>query len=153
MRRPALFAALIAASTVASAASAGVQDAMSVPVDQSRRVPFTGQAASVIPGNNDLIHAYIVSATDVRVVGRKLGVTNLVVLDALGRTLFDRQINISAGEGSVVTIYRGGQATNYACTPYCAQTNGSPGAVAQALASPIQQVSPSVIPNPPAVRP
>jgi DNA/RNA endonuclease YhcR with UshA esterase domain len=139
MRRAALIAALITLSTVATTAVAGVQNALTVPVDQSRRVPFNGQAASVISGNGDLIHAYIVSPTDVRVVGRKLGMTNLVVLDAVGNTLFEREINVSAGEGSVVTIYRGSQTTNYACSPYCTTTQGNPG-LAQPYSGPVSVV-------------
>lgn len=117
-----LFAAAVA-PTISQAGPSG----MSVPMDQSRRVPFNGAAASVIPGNPQLLYSYIVSPTDVRVVGRKLGVTNLVILDARGQTLFDKEIVVSAGDGSVVTIYRGGKATDYACAPYCSPAQGTPG--------------------------
>jgi hypothetical protein len=128
-------AAIIALAPV-SVALAGVSGLM-VPLDQSRRVPFSGHAASIINGNSDLIHAYIVSPSDVRVVGRKLGVTNLVVLDSLGNTLFDREINISAGEGSVVTVYRGGDATTYACSPNCSVAAGAPARQPTTAANPI----------------
>jgi hypothetical protein len=129
MRRTAIFTAAFAlfATAILPAASQAGSNGMAVPLDQSRRVPFSGAAASVIPGNADLIYSYIVSPTDVRVVGRKLGVTNLVVLDARGATLFDREIVVSAGDGSVVTIYRNGQATDYACAPYCTPAEGNPG--------------------------
>jgi hypothetical protein len=129
MRRTAVFTAAFAlfATVVMPAVSQAGPNGMTVPVDQSRRVPFNGAAASVIPGNADLIYSYIVSPTDVRVVGRKLGVTNLVVLDARGQTLFDKEVVVSAGDGSVVTIYRDGKATDYACSPYCAPAQGTPG--------------------------
>ena len=129
MRRTAIFTAAFAifATALMPAASQAGPNGMTVPVDQSRRVPFNGAAASVIPGNADLIYSYIVSPTDVRVVGRKLGVTNLVVLNARGQTLFDREVVVSAGDGSVVTIYRDGKATDYACSPYCAPAQGTPG--------------------------
>jgi hypothetical protein len=138
MRRTALFATVfvLLAGAVAPASGAST-NGMTVPLDQSRRVPFAGAAASVIPGNADLIYSYIVSPTDVRVVGRKLGVTNLVVLDSRGQTLFDREIVVSAGDGSVVTVYRGGQATDYACSPNCstAQGNGGQSSTAQSPAA------------------
>jgi hypothetical protein len=128
MRRAALLAALVLLAPLAiPAATQAGTNGMQVPLDQSRRVPFSGAAASVIPGNPDLIYTNIVSPTDVRVVGRKLGVTNLVVLDSRGATLFDREIVVSAGDGSVVTVYRGGAATDYACAPYCTPAQGNPG--------------------------
>jgi hypothetical protein len=128
MRRAAVLAALVLLAPLAiPAASQAGTSGMQVPLDQSRRVPFSGSAASVIPGNPDLIYTNIVSPTDVRVVGRKLGVTNLVVLDSRGATLFDREIVVSAGDGSVVTVYRGGAATDYACAPYCTPAQGNPG--------------------------
>jgi hypothetical protein len=128
MRRAAVLAALVLLAPLAIPfASQAASNGMQVPLDQSRRVPFAGAAASVIPGNPDLIYTNIVSPTDVRVVGRKLGVTNLVVLDSRGATLFDREIVVSAGDGSVVTVYRGGTATDYACAPYCTPAQGNPG--------------------------
>jgi hypothetical protein len=128
MRRAALLAALVLLAPLAiPAATQAGTSGMQVPLDQSRRVPFSGAAASVIPGNPELIYTNIVSPTDVRVVGRKLGVTNLVVLDSRGATLFDREIVVSAGDGSVVTVYRGGAATDYACAPYCTPAQGNPG--------------------------
>lgn len=135
MRRLVLAAALTIAAAPLAAAQAATTGLM-VPLDQSRRVPFQGAAAHVIPGNPDLIYTNIVSPTDVRVVGRKLGVTNLVVLDSRGNTLFDRQIVVSAGDGSVVTIYRGGASTDYACSPYCSAAQGNPGLQPGAQAAP-----------------
>jgi hypothetical protein len=126
MRPAALIAAAVLLASTGAASALAAVNGLVVPLDQSRRVPFSGHAASIINGNSELIHAYIVSPSDVRVVGRKLGVTNLVVLDSLGNTLFDREINISAGEGSVVTVYRGGDVTTYACSPNCAATAGTP---------------------------
>ena len=127
MRRAALITAIAMLASPLATVVEAASNGMTVPLDQSRRVPFQGSAAHVIPGNPELIYTNIVSPTDVRVVGHKLGVTNLVVLDANGATLFDREIVVSAGDGSVVTIYRAGASTDYACSPYCAAAQGNPG--------------------------
>lgn len=100
---------------------------MTVPVDQTRRVTLSGQADSVVIGNRDIAEVSIINTRNLMVIGKKLGVTNLVVLDANGRSLFDSEIVISAGAGQVMSVYRGGVAAEYACTPYCQQVSGDAG--------------------------
>ena len=68
--------------------------------------------------------AYLLDGRNLMVVGKRFGVTNLVVLDAAGRTLFDSEVVVSAGSGSMVSITRGVQNFDYACTPNCQQVAG-----------------------------
>ena len=46
------------------------------------------------------------------------------MLDAAGRTLFDSEVVVSAGSGSMVSVTRGVQNFDYACTPNCQQVAG-----------------------------
>ena len=53
--------------------------------------------------------------------------TNLLVLDGIGRTLMERQIVVSAADINRVTVFRGdptapGRVDNFACSPRCERT-------------------------------
>lgn len=142
MRRLAPLALLLLAAPIAA------QAAMTVPMDQSRRVPLTGVMDTVVVGNKDIADVVTISSRSLMVVGKRPGATNLVVLDANGRTLFDSEIVVSAGAGSMVSAYRGGQLTGYACTPVCQQISGD--APAPIVQPPAAQPAPAAAPVTPA---
>ena len=106
------------------AAPAAAHAALTVPIDQTRRVTFGGTAANIVVGNPDIADVNVIDGRNLMVVGKRFGVTNLVVLDAAGRTLFDSEVVVSAGSGSMVSITRGVQNFDYACTPNCQQVAG-----------------------------
>jgi hypothetical protein len=115
---------------------AAVAAGLTVPVDQSRRLPINGAAASIVVGNDDIAAVKAVDTRTLMVVGKRQGVTNVVVLDAGGRTLFDGEIVVSANTSAMVTVFRGAQSSQYACAPYCTLRegagSGSPAAPASA---------------------
>lgn len=121
--RPLLIAAVAAFAPLAALAAP-----LNVPVDQVRKLSFAGLAASVSPGNPAVADVNVVDEQTILVVGKKPGVTNLIVLDRAGRTLFNDRIIVSAGDNSTVTISRGGRTSTYACAPYCQQLDGGPAA-------------------------
>lgn len=143
MYRPSSLAALllVAASVAAPIAA---QAAVTVPLDQTRRLSFAGTAANVVVGNPQIADVNIIDARNLMVVGKRFGVTNLVVLDAAGRTLFDSQIVVSAGEGAMVSVSRGVQTLDYACTPNCQPVAGE--AAATPLTPPAQPAAPAPAP-------
>ena len=103
-----LAVALIALAAPLSALAAP----LTVPVDQVRKLPYAGLAASVSPGNPSIADVNVVDEQTILVVGKKAGVTNLIVLDRAGRTLYsDRIIVTAGGGGDAVTISRGGKTT------------------------------------------
>jgi Flp pilus assembly secretin CpaC len=106
-------AVFLAAATAAQAAS------LTVPIDQTRRLPISGSAQNVVIGNTDIADVKVVDSRTLMVIGKKPGVTNIVVMDAGGRTLFNDQVMVSAGAGSVVTVYSGAETVDVACSPYC----------------------------------
>ena len=127
--RPAIVLALIALAAPAVALAAG----LTVPVDQSRRLHIGGPAANIMVGNTDIADVRAVDSRTLMVVGKKQGVTNVVVFDPSGRTLFDGEVVVSASGGQTVTVYRGAQAAEYACSPFCQSPGGQmiqPSAVA-----------------------
>ena len=115
--------------------------AFNVPVDQARRVPFSGIAASVSPGNPAIADVNVIDERTILVVGKKAGVTNLIVLDRAGRTLFNEQVLVSEGDASTITVSRGGATATYACAPSCQQVGGP--AAPAASAAPAQAAAPA----------
>lgn len=121
------------ASTLAGAAQAA---SLSVPVDQSRRLPIAGQAVNVVVGNTEIADVRVVDSATLMVIGKKAGVTNVVVLDGAGRTLFDDEVLVSAGAGAAVTLFRGPETVEMACSPYCHALGDGAAAPAAAPAGP-----------------
>ena len=58
------------------------------------------------------------------VIGKGYGVTNVIVTDALGRTLFDRDIVVSAPDSGQVSYIRGGETRGFSCSPRCQPIGG-----------------------------
>lgn len=118
-----LLAALVLSLAPAWALSAPI----TVPMNQVKRLSFAGLAASVSPGNPAIADVNVVDERTILVVGKKPGITNLIVLDRAGRTLFSDRIIVSDGDQSnTVTVSRGGAVSNYACSPYCQTLSGPP---------------------------
>ncbi len=107
---------------IAGAASAQI----SVRVDQVRRLSFPGTAADVIVGNPDIADVTVVDGRNVFVSGRAAGLTDVVVLDAAGRTLMSGSVRVGlpgeTGDGPQVSIARGTGVTTVSCTPRCADS-------------------------------
>lgn len=123
---------LILASALALApVSAMAQSAISVAIDQAQRVQLRGPAGSVIVGNPLIADVTVVDANTLYITGKGYGVTEVVAVDAAGRTVFQNQVIVSSGSGAGnVRVWRGGQATEMACASSCSPsvrgTSGPP---------------------------
>jgi Flp pilus assembly secretin CpaC len=114
---PILLAAAFAAAPLAAVAQTG---ALNVEIDRSARVQLSGPASSVIVGNPAIADVTVVDANTLFIVGKGYGVTEVVAVDGLGRTLFQREIVVSGGSTGTVRVWRGAQATEMACGSSCA---------------------------------
>lgn len=120
-------------STLAAAAllaTAGVAQAQSlnVEIDRSSRINLRGPAASVIVGNPDIADVTVVDATTLFVTGKGYGVTEVVAVDALGRTLYQGEVIVTGGSTGSVRVWRGAQATEMACASSCSPSVRNTGA-------------------------
>lgn len=108
--------ALVSGPTAAAAQSAR----MSVEIDQAARVQLRGAAGSVIVGNPAIADVTVVDANTLYITGKGYGVTEIVAVDTLGRTVFQSEVVVTAGSGGGrVRVWRGGQATEMACAASC----------------------------------
>lgn len=136
-RLSALLAALAVAAVAPAAALA--QSTMNVEIDRSSRVQLAGAAASVIVGNPQIADVSVVDANTLFITGKGYGVTEVVAVDGVGRTLFQREVVVTGGSTGSVRVWRGGQATEMACASSCApsiRTAGDSGAVGASVAAP-----------------
>lgn len=109
----------LAAATLASTASAQSRN-LTVEIDRAQRVQLNGAASSVVVGNPQIADVTVVDANTLFVIGKGYGVTEVVAVDAIGRTLFQGEIAVTAGSTGAVRVWRGGQATEMACGQTCA---------------------------------
>lgn len=125
MTRPASTARLIAAIAsiavlLAPAIGTAQSASMNVEIDQAQRVQLRGPAGSVIVGNPAIADVTVVDSNTLYITGKGYGVTEIVAVDQIGRTVFQSQIVVTDGSGSGrVRVWRGGQATEMACASSC----------------------------------
>ena len=140
MTRPTRIAAVLAAAAVlAVPALATAQSAsLNVEIDQARRVQLRGPAGSVIVGNPQIADVTVVDANTLYITGKGYGVTEVVAVDPIGRTVFQSQVIVTAGDGGGrVRVWRGAQATEMACANSCSPSlRGTSGPAAEAAPTP-----------------
>ena len=108
------FAAVVAAPLCAQA--------MVVPLDHVTRLNVPEGASSVLVGNPGIADVTVVDSHTLYVSGRGYGVTDLVVLDRFGRTVYSGDITVAAA-GASVSVYRGGTRTDAVCAPGCSDSS------------------------------
>lgn len=124
-RLPLLAAATLAALGLTAAAHAA---SMAVPLDQSVRLILPPGTQNVVVGNPSIADITVLDSRTALLLGRSYGATNLLITDARGRVLMDRQVAVVGVETDRVAIYKGpaGQGVsrveNYACAGRCERT-------------------------------
>jgi hypothetical protein len=149
MRQILFSLALALAPSVTLAASLGV------PLDQSALISLPAPARDVIVGNPAIADVSVSDQRHIIVTGKGPGVTNLVVTDAAGRTIFSRQIVVGGSTADRVAMISGATITHYACAPVCeavgsdASAGGSGAAAARpTMAAPAPAASATLSPQP-----
>lgn len=129
---PARTVSALAAAALLGAAGAAQAQSLNVEIDRSSRISLRGQAASVIVGNPAIADVTVVDANTLFVTGKGYGVTEVVAVDALGRTLYQGEVVVTGGSTGSVRVWRGAQATEMACAASCAPSvrNGGGGGAA-----------------------
>lgn len=121
MRRP-ILTLIVALTALAGAAQAA--PALVVPIDQSTPLPLPRGARDVLIGNPAIADVAVLDAGKAVVSGRGYGVTNLIVIDQLGRTVMERQVVVAAPSAGRVSVIRGPSVEEYACAGGCERSGG-----------------------------
>lgn len=110
---------LFAAAAMAAAAPALAAGAVNVRIDEVTPVSLGSQAAHVVVGNPAVADVNMVGPRSLMILGRTYGVTNVVVIDHAGRTIYSAQVNVTPGEIGKASLFRGALIQNYACSSRC----------------------------------
>ena len=142
-----LIAAGAAVLALASPLAAGAAEAFSVPKSETRPLVLGGVASDVLVGDPAIADVTVVDHHHLLIHGKDFGRTNLVVMDAAGRTLFSEAIVVGAGDEGRVSVFMGGSQSDYSCAVRCEKISGSahsgaggpqPSGPGAAVAAPIQ---------------
>lgn len=136
--------ALLALTVIGIAPAALAQSRqLSVEVDHITRLNLNGSASSVIVGNPQIADVTVVDSNTLYVSGRGYGVTEIAVLDALGRTIYQGEVVVSAPSSGQVRVWRGAAVTNMACAQTCSQSSRDGGSPAGASSAPVAPAAPT----------
>jgi Flp pilus assembly secretin CpaC len=135
-----VIATVFSLAAICTPALAAAQSApLSVGIDQAMRIPLRAAAGSVIVGNPLIADVTVVDSNTLYITGKGYGITEIVAVDAIGRTVFQRQIVVSEGTGTGrVRVWRGGQATEMACGSSCSPSVRSAAGGGSASSTPSQ---------------
>jgi Pilus formation protein N terminal region len=123
-------------ATVAFAASHPVRhpvkhntpnDGITVPMDEAKVITFTQTVNTLFVGNPTIADVNIIDAHHAYLLGKTFGATNIIGLDADHHQVLNAQINVTNRRMGAVTLNRGVETYNYACTSLHCETNPRPG--------------------------
>jgi Flp pilus assembly secretin CpaC len=113
--RSAIGAAVAALCAAAPAAALEVK----VPLDQARPVTLAVPASGVVVGNSSIAGVSLQSDRLLFVTGRSYGSTNLIVVSATGRTIYEARVSVVPDESNMVMVTRGVATVGQECSPTC----------------------------------
>jgi hypothetical protein len=122
-RAKTLFVIVLAAmASMAGSAASGRSAPLDVRIDENTIVDLGAAAGNVVVGNPSIADVNLINPRRMVILGRSYGLTNIIVLDQMGRSIFHREINVAAAPTGRVSLYRGVYVNNFACTPHCERT-------------------------------
>lgn len=120
-------AALLVAWTVDAAAQSRPV-ALPLASGQAQSLSLDSAVRDVVVGDPEIADVSLVNERTLVVLGKRPGVTSLLIFGAGGRPLTDRQIVVSEGGAGSVTVYRGAATSTYACGRQCTRLPPTTGA-------------------------
>lgn len=113
---------LVLAALFAAAATAAQAQSMVVELDKSMRLSLPAPARDIVVSNPTVVDVAMLTPTNLLILGKGYGITNLMIVDGAGRTILDREVVVGSSDSNRVSFYRGPNVTNYACTGRCERT-------------------------------
>lgn len=97
---------------------------VSVRIDENALMDLRAPAGTVLIGNPAVADITLVSPRRIAILGRGYGATNVIITDRMGRVIFQDEVQVSRADANRVSLYRGGQMSNFTCSPTCERTPG-----------------------------
>jgi hypothetical protein len=106
------------AATLAGPASAATTD-ITVYIDQATLLKLQRPASEIVVGNPSIADVAVQSGKVLVLTGKSYGETNLIVMDADGKTIVSRRLIVQEPRAGFVTLYKGTARETMHCAPYC----------------------------------
>jgi Flp pilus assembly secretin CpaC len=90
-----------------------------VALDQSRPIVLPSVATGVVIGNPTVAGVSVQNDRLLFVTGRSYGSTNLIVVGANGRPIYEARVTVIPDENNVVMVTRGTATARLDCNPLC----------------------------------
>jgi Flp pilus assembly secretin CpaC len=116
-------AVIVGAAAVSSAAFAATVE---IPLDQVRVLTFSAPVKTVFVGNPVIADVTVIDSTHVFILGKNLGITNVIALDARGNQAVNDQISVLDRSGTV-NLQRGAARSTLNCTDSRCDAAPTPG--------------------------
>jgi len=116
-----LAAAILACAPFAAGAQATTAPPLRVIINHAQVIQLEGSAATELIADPTVADIVSERGNVIFVLGHTIGTTNLLVYDASGRPLVNREIVVVPDESNVVTVTRDVFSNDYYCTPRCVQ--------------------------------
>lgn len=96
-------------------------DSYNVEINKTKIMHLPAPAGAIIVGNPEIADISVHSPTLLFILGRGYGVTNIIILDDLGNTILETDIQVGGNQsGSGKRLLMAGQGwQSYDCTPFC----------------------------------
>lgn len=115
-------AMILAATTMALAAATTPAQAqqISLEVDQAQAVRLSTPITGIVVGNAGVADVIVHDANLIFVLGKSVGTTQVIAVDAHGRTVYSGIITVQASETrGLVTVHRGTEVSTLDCGQRC----------------------------------
>jgi hypothetical protein len=96
--------------------------AVTVQMDENTVVDLPRAAGNVVVGNPSIADVSLVTPRRIVVLGRAYGLTNVIVTDRVGKVIFIQEVNVAPAPAGRVSVHRGINVANFACSPRCERT-------------------------------
>jgi Flp pilus assembly secretin CpaC len=115
---------LLASLTALVIATPAMAQTMQLTIDEAKPVRLATPITGVVVGNAGVADVIVHDANTLFVLGKSVGTTSIVAVDARGRTVYSGEITVSAREdASLVLIHRGPRNTAaLSCNERCVST-------------------------------
>lgn len=96
---------------------------VSLVVDFATVIHAEANISSIILGNADIADATLAGGQSIVVTGKKVGTTNLIVLDETGDIAMNLLVHVGARKPGTITVRRALNQRSYACTIFGCENN------------------------------
>ncbi|HEY8275872.1 MAG TPA: pilus assembly protein N-terminal domain-containing protein [Methyloceanibacter sp.] len=112
-----VLAAVIAAGVTHDAVAAS--NDIDITLDEAKLIRLERPVAEIIVGNPSIADVAVQSGKLLVVTGKSYGRTNVIVIDADGKEIINKNLSVEAPRTGLVTIYRSTIPFSYYCAPNC----------------------------------